>query len=136
MHMIPAIILGYENANIEYNKFFANKDDPSIGDTYKKYKNLDEIIRKQNLNSTNGLLTGPLISKLIMEAMLTRIDKELIEEDLLYSRYMDDYEVYIFDESEKEVISIFTRVLRKYGFVLNYEKTEIIDFPYYVSENL
>ena len=71
-----------------------------------------------------------------MEAMLTRIDKELIEEDLLYSRYMDDYEVYIFNESEKEVISIFTRVLRKYGFVLNYEKTEIIDFPYYVSENL
>lgn len=133
MHMIPAIILGYNGSNNEYNKSIKNLPTNEI---YQRYSKLDTIIRKQNLNRTNGLLTGPLIPKIITEAMLTRIDKDLIEKKILYSRYMDDYEVYIYDEDEKEVISIFTRVLKKYGFTLNYEKTEIVEFPYYLSENL
>lgn len=136
MHMIPSIKLGYEVADIEYNKTRANKKDPTIDEIYIKYSKLDEILRKQNLNRTNGILTGPLISKLIMEAMLTRIDKDLIRENILFSRYMDDYEIYMFNENEKEIISIFTRVLKKYGFGLNHEKTQIIDFPYYISDNL
>ncbi|WP_252230443.1 RNA-directed DNA polymerase [Clostridium sp. ZBS15] len=136
MHIIPAIMLGVEGADQDYNKFLKNSDDETISDTYKKYRKLDEVYRRQNLNRTNGLLSGPLTSKMIAEGILTRIDKELKSEKIKFSRYVDDYEVYLFNDNEKTIISIFTRVLKRYGFSLNNEKTEVIDFPYYVAENL
>ena len=136
MHMIPTILLGVEGAELDYNKFLKNSKDTTISDTYRKYRKLDEVIRRQNLNRTNGLLSGPLTSKIIAEGVLTRIDKELISEGIKFSRYVDDYEVYLFDDNEKMMISIFTRVLKMYGFSLNNEKTEVVDFPYYVAENL
>ncbi|QNU65453.1 RNA-directed DNA polymerase [Ruminiclostridium herbifermentans] len=136
MHMIPAILLGVEETERNYNKFIRNPDDQTISNVYRKYRKLDEVLRRQNLNRTNGLLPGPLISKIIAEGILTRIDKELNFEGIKFSRYVDDYEIYLFNDDEKSIISIFTRVLKKYGFSLNYEKTEIDDFPYYVVENL
>lgn len=136
MHMIPAIMLGVEGADNDYNKFLKNPDDETISDTYKKYRKLDEVYRRQNLNRTNGLLSGPLTSKMIAEGILIRIDKELKSEKIKFSSYVDDYEVYLFDDNEKMIISIFTRVLKQYGFSLNNEKTEVIEFPYYVAENL
>lgn len=130
-HYIPAILLGYESANEEYKKDLKKK----AGDTYKKYKRLDAKIRQQNLNQTNGLLVGPIVSRIIVEGILTRIDKELKDREVLYSRYVDDYEVYLFDDDTERVKSLFIAVLKKYGFSLNYEKTEVIDFPYYVVSN-
>lgn len=136
LHMIPAILLGYENADIDYKKSIIKKDDPTISVIYKKYQKLDIIIRAQNLNRTNGLLTGPIVSKIIAESLLTRIDKELSDNGLNFSRYMDDYEVYLYDENEKAIINLFTSVLKKYGFTLNNEKTEKELFPYYVLKDL
>lgn len=135
MHMIPAILLGVEGADRDYNKHLRNSGDHSISDIYKKYRKLDEVLRRQNLNRTNGLLSGPLTSKMIAEGILSRIDKELKGENINFTRYVDDYEVYLFDDNDKAVISIFTRILKRYGFSLNNEKTEVIDFPYYVTEN-
>lgn len=136
MHMIPAILLGVEGAECDYNKSLKNSGDQTISDTYRKYHKLDEVLRQQNLNRTNGLIPGPLTSKMIAEGILTRIDIELKGEGIKFSRYVDDYEVYLFDDNEKMIISIFTRVLKRYGFYLNNEKTEVVDFPYYVAENL
>lgn len=136
MHMIPAILLGLEGAECDYNKFLRNPDDHTITDTYHKYRKLDEVLRRQNLNRTNGLLSGLLTSKIIAEGILTRIDKELTSKGIKFSRYVDDYEVYLFDDNDKTVISIFTKTLKNYGFSLNNEKTEVLDFPYYVAENL
>jgi hypothetical protein len=136
IHMIPAILLGVKDTEIEYSKFLKCNTDPTINPIYKKYKKLDELIRRQNLNRTNGLLTGILSSKIIMEGILTRIDLELKAEKVNFSRYVDDYEVYIYDDNEKEIISIFNKILKNYGFTLNAEKTEVIEFPYYVTENL
>ena len=135
MHMIPAILLGAENAEREYNKFIRDKSDPTISQTYLKYKKLDEAIRRQNLNQTNGLLPGILSSKLIAEAMLARIDEELENEGIHFVRYVDDYEVFIYNHEEKAVETTFFRILKKYGFSINTEKTEVIDFPFYISEN-
>lgn len=136
MHMIPSIMLGMEEAEINYNKYLKNKNDYTIVDTYHRYRILDEVIRQQNLCRTNGLLSGPIISKIIAEGILTRIDSELIKEDIKFSRYVDDYEVYLFNDEDKRIISIFTRVLKRYGFTLNNEKTKLVDFPYYIAENL
>ena len=135
MHMIPAIQLGAETAEIEYNKYVRNHNDKTISPQYLTYSGLDQVIRQQNLNRTNGLLPGILSSKLIAEAILTRIDKELEALGIQFVRYVDDYEVFIYDHEEKSVITIFSEVLKKYGFSINAEKTEVIDFPFYISEN-
>lgn len=136
MHIIPAILLGYEEAEENYNKFLKDSNDPIISQTYIIYRKLDEVIRRQNMNRTNGLLPGPLTSKIIAEAIFTRIDSELKSEGLKFARYVDDYEVYIYDNEIKLVISTFTKILKRYGFSLNNEKTEEVEFPYYVAENL
>lgn len=136
MHMIPAILLGVESAETEYGKYHKDSNDTTINPTYLKYSKLDAIIRHQNLNRTNGLLAGTLYSKIVSEAILTRIDKELCEYGIHFSRYVDDYEVYLYSDEEKQVISIFGKTLKRYGFSLNSEKTELVKFPYYVAENL
>lgn len=136
MHMIPAILLGMEGAESGYNKYLRDNNDTTIDPIYLKYSKLDSIVRQQNLNRTNGLLTGTLYSKIVAEAILTRIDEELQSQEIKFSRYVDDYEVYLYNSEEKQVISIFEKTLKRYGFALNSEKTELMEFPYYVAENL
>lgn len=132
IHMIPAIILGTQEAQKEYEK--CQRNEPYSGQ-YEKYKKLDEVIRHQNLNRTNGLLPGILTSKIIAEALLTRIDIELEEAGFKFARYVDDYEIFLYDDNEKKVVSEFSRILKTYGFSLNSEKTEVVTFPYYIVEN-
>lgn len=135
MHMFPAIMLGAEAAEREYKKHKDNPEDPSINPTYIKYNKLDGAVRRQNLNQTNGLLPGTIYSKVFAEAMLVRIDHELEDQSLKFVRYVDDYEFFLFDNDEKATLSIVAKILKKYGFVLNNEKTEILDFPFYVVDN-
>lgn len=135
-HYIPAIVMGYEEAEKMYQK--AQKQAEDKGEAflkYKKYSGLDSIIRKQNKNQTNGLLVGPIISRVIMEGLLTRIDIELKAKGLIFSRYVDDYEVCLFENNEEQITQVFLSVLRKYGLTLNFEKTEVINFPYYAIQN-
>lgn len=133
-HMIPVIMLGVDRAEEEYSKSLRQQPTDPI---YTKYFKLDNINRKQNLNRTNGLLVGPLFSRIIAEALLTRIDIELMEEEIVFARYVDDYEIFLYELGEEQrIINIFVRILKKYGFSLNDEKTEIVDFPYYVTKNL
>lgn len=132
MHMIPAIMLGSNMAQVEYEK--RQKGLP-CNELYEKYRKLDEVIRRQNLNRTNGLLPGVLTSKIIAEALLTRVDIELESAGFNFARYVDDYEVFLYDDIEKSTISEFSKILKAYGFSLNFEKTEIVDFPYYLVEN-
>lgn len=132
-HLLPSILLGYEKAEENYKKAISCTKE--VDELYEKYKNLDKIIRRQNRNQTNGLLVGPILSKLIVEALLTRIDIELKEEEIKFSRYVDDYEVYLFEDNEKKIINSFVSVLKKYDLSINSEKTQVLDFPYYIVEN-
>lgn len=135
LHMIPTIILGAEKTQEQYDLYKKDPKSPLIDPYYIRYKKLDEVIRRQNMNRTNGILPGILSSRIIAEALLTRIDKELDVLGINFARYVDDYEVFLYDDNEKKIISDISKVLKKYGFTLNFEKTEIIDFPYYIVEN-
>ncbi|MEG2383543.1 MAG: RNA-directed DNA polymerase [Oscillospiraceae bacterium] len=136
-HLLPAIKLGYEDAELQYKAQRANNTDPVISDDYRKYVELDEAVRNMNGARTNGLLAGTMISQFLAEALLSRIDIELKSEKINYVRYVDDYEVFIYDESQTERIkSIVENTLRKYFLALNEEKTVIVEFPYYLVENL
>lgn len=136
MHMITAILLGADTAQEEYHKYEKDHKDSTLNPIYPKYANLDSALRKMNMNRTNGILIGPLYSRILVESLLVRIDIELANEGIKYSRYTDDYEVYLYKDESKKVISTFARILKRYGLSLNHEKTVIEDFPYYVVENL
>lgn len=76
-HLIPTIIMGYESADSEYRQ---SQKVENLSPTYEKYSKLDKLVRRMNSNQTNGLLAGPFVSRLISEALLTRIDKEIKSE--------------------------------------------------------
>lgn len=103
--MIPSIILGVDQTEEEYEKF---KRGETCIDQYNKYRKLDEVIRQQNLNRTNGLLPGILSSKIIAEAMLTRLDMELKEAGVNFVRYVDDYEVFLYgdDDEKRQLVNL------------------------------
>lgn len=133
-HIIPAIILGLNTAKEEYQKKCNREND--ISEIYTKYDKLDKVIRQQNLNRTNGLLPGTFSSRLISEALLTRIDKDLKNKNLNFVRYVDDYEFFIYDDDIETVENKIDSTVRAYGLTINSEKTSIEEFPYYVSNNL
>ena len=132
LHMMPAIFLGAETAQEE---FIQHSTSGTASTRFVKYSKFEAIVRRQNLNRTNGLLVGPLLSKIIVEALLTRVDMELESKGYNFIRYMDDYEFFLYEDTEKEIINNTEFILKKYGFSLNTEKSEIVEFPYYVVEN-
>ena len=136
-HLIPSIKLGYKNAELQYKLQKANNTDPNITDDYRIYVMLDEHIRNMNVARTNGLLPGTLISQFLAEALLSRIDAELVQQNIKFVRYVDDYEIFIYDESNLDKIqNTVSQTLGKYFLNLNNEKTKYMPFPYYVIENL
>lgn len=83
------------------------------------------------------MLPGTLISQFIAEALLSTVDKEIQEQGIQFTRYVDDYEVFVYDETKiSKIQSTISMILNKYSLSLNNEKTKYTAFPYYVVENL
>ena len=73
---------------------------------------------------------------MISEALLTRIDKEIKSENIRFVRYVDDYEIFVFDDNTETTKSKIDLILRKYNLTINNEKTREEKFPYYINKNL
>lgn len=132
-HNITAILKGVKWASEQYSKY---KREENVDPEYKKLSALDRKIREMNCQKSNGLLTGPKLSFIIAESLLTRIDAELEAElndlGVDFVRYVDDYDVFIQNENKKEQIKdIFISVLHRYDLTINDSKTRIEEFPFY-----
>ena len=131
-HFIPAIVLGYKEALNEYRQH-----SNSSNVLYKKSVELDKQVRLMNQSRTNGILKGPILSKIIAEALLDRIDEELTHCEVNYTRFMDDYEIYIYNEDEVDnTLEKFISIFHKYGLTLNGQKTKYEEYPFYRYTNL
>lgn len=129
-HLFPALKVGYEKA---LQMFLTNSNDKE----YLIYKRLDELVRQLNGRRTNGILPGLLLSRIISEALLSCIDKEIENKGINFARYVDDYEIFIYDENDIDKIeNTVSDILRKYFLMLNSQKTRYEKFPYYVVDNL
>lgn len=136
-HLIPSIKLGYESAESQYKAQKANNTDPTITEDYRVYNELDKHVRNMNAGRTNGLLPGILISQFLAEALLSRIDLDLEAKGISFVRYVDDYEIFIYDENSiAKIQNVVASCLGKYFLSLNSEKTKYTPFPYYIVENL
>ena len=136
-HLLPCIDLGFDRTAQVYKLFKANQSDPTIPSSYHIYRDFDKILRGMNGDRTNGLLTGISVSRFVSEALFARIDEEIEKEGIRFVRYVDDYEIFIFNEKEvQKTQSTVTNIFRKYYLSINNEKTKYTTFPYYVIENL
>jgi hypothetical protein len=123
-HSIPWVVLGKEEAKIEYKK-----EEKDWSPVFKRCNDIDTILRKMNADQTKGIPIGPLLFSCIALLVSRKINIELekfIKDndlDVDYRHYVDDY--YIFCDSEKNaktLLSQFTMILHKYELQINSKK--------------
>lgn len=128
-HTLSAIKLGIDGAK---QAFLQDSQDGN----YKKYVALDDRVRRLNGARTNGILVGPYISRILSEAILARVDKELREDNFIFTRYADDYEIAVYkEESLVDIKSKLVTIFDRYNFRINNEKTYYEKFPFYIFSN-
>lgn len=127
-HNITAIFKGEQWALEQYN---LKKNNGVVDPEYTRLEHIDSAIRNMNIGRSHGLLVGPFISKVLAETLMNTIDKEIEKEKIQFVRFMDDYEIFIYEESKIDLITAkIENILNNYGFSLNSEKTNYISFPY------
>lgn len=103
---------------------------------YRLYVKLDEFVRGLNGKRTNGLLVGPYISHVLSEAVLANLDRDLLEEEIEFTRYADDYEIIVRNKEDIEKLkSKVHDVFDKYFFRCNTAKTYYEEYPFYIFNN-
>lgn len=121
-HAVPWATVGYGHAK----KHKTNK--------HKWFNHLDEKIRWNKRNETNGIPIGPATSNIITECILAKVDESL-RERFEFVRFVDDYTAYCeTEENAREFIQHLGEELGKYKLLLNIKKTVITLLPEPVSD--
>ena len=118
-HSIPWALHGRENA-VKNPDLYGNK--------------LDKLIQYANDGRTNGIPVGSVLSDLIAEIILARVDtetsKELSKIDFLAVRFKDDYRFLCNSESDaKHILTKLSNKLSRYNLHINEKKTSIHKLP-------
>ncbi|MCW8965971.1 MAG: RNA-directed DNA polymerase, partial [Candidatus Pacearchaeota archaeon] len=95
----------------------------------------DKLMQRMNQGETNGIIIGPEFSRIFAEIILQAIDREVTHklaarsEPLLYGRdyevfrYVDDYFIFVNDDSnETFIVEQLQHTLKKYKMYLNTSK--------------
>ena len=91
---------------------------------------IDKRLQRFNGRMTNGIPTGPIISKIISEILLTSIMLEIQDKinkvgvlDVHVYRFADDFCIYFNEETEfSDIAKIIVKILNKYKLSINKEK--------------
>lgn len=95
----------------------------------------DNLMQRLNHNETSGILIGSEVSRIFAELILQSVDVEVEsrlressltpEKDYKILRYVDDYFIFLSDDSSKQVVlDTLERSLRRYKLHLNPAKEE------------
>jgi len=99
------------------------------------FNQLDEKIRWNKRNETQGIPIGPATSNIISECILAKVDA-ILRNEFDYVRFVDDYTAYCeTEEQAREFIRRLGEELAKYKLLLNIRKTEIVPLPTPVSQD-
>jgi Reverse transcriptase (RNA-dependent DNA polymerase) len=121
-HSIPWALVGHQVAKAT---ILARK---------KWYNQIDYTISSMQRNETIGIPIGPDTSSIIIELVLSRVDKAL--KKFKYIRFIDDYRCYCKSQTEvDDFLQTLSRELEKYHFRLNAKKTKIYELPRPLGEN-
>lgn len=140
-HSLAWSICGKDRAKWWYS-VIANKEEGKYpGQEPKGYAQadaFDSAIRLMKSNETNGIVTGPFLSRIFSEMLLCGID-QILRKDAKYvfRRYVDDYSFYFHSESEAERGKLHAeRIMHEFGLRLNASKTKIQRYPFDTSDGL
>ncbi len=96
---------------------------------------LDKLFQNSRDGQTNGILIGSILSDIIAELILTKIDKDLVENlnkndiEATIVRYRDDYKFLCKSKSEAELaLKVFSKTIQtEFDLTMNEKKTHIDD---------
>ena len=132
-HSVAWAICGKDAAKT----YMRTKTPPSLKSNYDLGNLIDAFTRFQKNNETNGILVGPYTSRIFSEIVLAAIDRMLRQQNLVFNRYVDDYNFYFRSETQaKEGIQTIEKTLNQFNLNLNLAKTEILRFPYENISNM
>ncbi len=132
-HSVSWAVCGKDKAK----EYFRTQQPESMRVDYEMADCLDAFTRFQKNNETNGIIVGPYTSRIISEIILARIDKDLLQKEFNFKRYVDDYKMYFRTEAQaQESLPIIEKVLNEYNLSLNSSKTIIQKYPYETISNL
>ncbi|GFZ26166.1 RNA-directed DNA polymerase [Lactobacillus corticis] len=126
-HAIPWILLGKKDA----------KDFRNDGQRFANL--LDHAIRSQQNDETHGLPTGSLLTRIIVEYCMSKVDgeirKALADTNVTFNRYVDDI-TFGYEKKEElvKINKVMQKIAQKYGFYLNDKKTSETTFAK-INEN-
>lgn len=121
-HSIPWVINGKEESKKNKNSGFANE--------------LDKLIRHCQYDETHGVPVGNLITRIIMEYYMCKIDEIMSEKGFKYSRYVDDIKFSYTNESDKELFLMeFNKICRKFALIINDNKVKEESFPFEIKND-
>lgn len=91
-----------------------------------------------SLQTHKGLPIGPQFSRPIAELMLNDIDKTLVQNDVMFIRYVDDYRIFCKTESEayKWLAFLAQKLYDILNLKLNEAKTEIVMKDVFIDKYL
>lgn len=140
-HSLTWSMCGKEPAK-RWHSLVVNKEDKKHKELKPQYYDqadkLDCAIRRMKGNETNGIVTGPFLSRIFSEILLCGIDGILRKRaGLVFKRYVDDYSFYFHSETEAERgITSIESVLHGFGLNLNPAKTKIERYPFDIADDL
>lgn len=107
---------------------FEDKDFHLIG------SKIDRLIQYANGGKTNGIPIGPVLSDLIAEILLAKVDSEassrLAGYDFIGTRFKDDYRILCNSPTDaKAILKVLSDELNSYNLSINQNKTSIQKLP-------
>ncbi|MCW8959975.1 MAG: RNA-directed DNA polymerase [Ignavibacteriaceae bacterium] len=102
----------------------------------------DRLMQHMNQGETNGIIIGPEFSRIFVEIILQAIDREVSHKlgvrskpllhgrDYEVFRYVDDYFIFVNDDSDSTlIVEELQHTLRKYKLYLNTSKSVVYEKP-------
>ena len=98
---------------------------------------INELLLYWSNRDSYGLPVGSNASRILAEASLINVDKFLLEKNIKFSRYVDDYRLFAKDASEAHSwLSLLVERLSQEGLFLNTSKTSIIEAKKVVKDSI
>lgn len=117
-HAVSWAIVGHDRAKQERNDHTA------------WFNQLDKNLRNLKRGETQGVPIGPATSNIISEIILSRVDKNLIDRNYRFIRFIDDFKCYCESkEKAEEFLRDLEREVSKYLMSINAKKINIIELP-------
>lgn len=95
---------------------------------------LDVYMRSMNSDQTNGILVGNALSRIVSEIILCTVDTSIQKAfpELQYVRFVDDYYIFVKDETQiQPIIAFIRKELLEYELSLNETKIKIYKSPFF-----